>query len=141
MNCFCPQPEDVKVQEVDFNPEFIARIIPKVDWDVLCKTAEEVSFGARLDVGTLYPDTEAHNHETSPRSRSIDNCQAPRLSFQTFCSFAVKISEKYAKQFMANVLLNFHLHLMLLKLIICQDDCGNLSVVSNGMCHGGAFST
>ena len=45
------QQDDIKVQEVDFNPEFIARIIPKVDWDVLCKTAEEVNivycFGTR----------------------------------------------------------------------------------------------
>ncbi|XP_037080278.1 multifunctional methyltransferase subunit TRM112-like protein [Pollicipes pollicipes] len=52
-------PEDVKVQEVDFNPEFIARIIPKVDWDVLCKTAEEVGHKGDLPA-TLDQDYETN---------------------------------------------------------------------------------
>lgn len=32
----------MKVCEVDFNPEFIARMIPKLDWPVLCSAAEKV---------------------------------------------------------------------------------------------------
>lgn len=26
---------DIKIKEVDFNPEFISRVIPKLDWEVL----------------------------------------------------------------------------------------------------------
>ncbi|XP_015430614.1 PREDICTED: multifunctional methyltransferase subunit TRM112-like protein [Dufourea novaeangliae] len=35
--------KDIKVSEVDFNSEFIARIIPKLDWATLWKAAESVS--------------------------------------------------------------------------------------------------
>lgn len=34
------QANDIKVNEVDFNAEFISRIIPKVDWTTLYKAAE-----------------------------------------------------------------------------------------------------
>eukprot|EP00088_Acartia_fossae_P005480 TRINITY_DN12444_c0_g1_i1.p1 TRINITY_DN12444_c0_g1~~TRINITY_DN12444_c0_g1_i1.p1 ORF type:complete len:125 (+),score=21.07 TRINITY_DN12444_c0_g1_i1:41-415(+) len=33
---------DVKVSEVEFNPDFISRIIPKVDWECLCRAAEQL---------------------------------------------------------------------------------------------------
>ncbi|XP_011704892.1 PREDICTED: multifunctional methyltransferase subunit TRM112-like protein, partial [Wasmannia auropunctata] len=33
---------DIRVSEVDFNPEYIAKIIPKLDWAVLWKAAESV---------------------------------------------------------------------------------------------------
>ncbi|XP_077988776.1 multifunctional methyltransferase subunit TRM112-like protein [Glandiceps talaboti] len=33
---------EVRVEEVDFNPEFISRMIPKLDWDVLYKAAESI---------------------------------------------------------------------------------------------------
>ncbi|XP_018335356.1 multifunctional methyltransferase subunit TRM112-like protein [Agrilus planipennis] len=33
---------DVKVSEVDFNPEFVSRIIPKLDWNVLYNAAESI---------------------------------------------------------------------------------------------------
>lgn len=36
------QARDIRVSEVDFNPEYIARIIPKLDWTVLWKAAESV---------------------------------------------------------------------------------------------------
>lgn len=36
------QAKEVKVNEVDFNPEFISRMIQKVDWPALCKAAENV---------------------------------------------------------------------------------------------------
>jgi uncharacterized membrane protein len=38
------QAKDVKVSEVDFNPEFVSRIIPKLDWSVLWGAAESVSY-------------------------------------------------------------------------------------------------
>ncbi|KAB0796918.1 hypothetical protein PPYR_10979 [Photinus pyralis] len=36
------QAVDVKTSEVEFNPEFISRLIPKVDWNVLCGAAESI---------------------------------------------------------------------------------------------------
>eukprot|EP00095_Tigriopus_kingsejongensis_P007973 maker-scaffold135_size322082-snap-gene-2.14 protein:Tk07973 transcript:maker-scaffold135_size322082-snap-gene-2.14-mRNA-1 annotation:"trm112-like protein" len=32
--------KDVKVLEVDFNPDFIARLIPKLDWPQVCRAAQ-----------------------------------------------------------------------------------------------------
>ena len=32
----------VKVSEVEFNQDFIARVIPKIDWDCLCRAAEQL---------------------------------------------------------------------------------------------------
>ena len=40
---FIFQARDVKVTPVDFNAEFIAKIIPKVEWSALFKAAESVS--------------------------------------------------------------------------------------------------
>lgn len=34
---------EVKMNDVEFNPEFVSRIIPKLEWSVLVKAAEEVS--------------------------------------------------------------------------------------------------
>ncbi|XP_044260253.1 multifunctional methyltransferase subunit TRM112-like protein [Tribolium madens] len=33
---------DVRVSEVDFNPDFVAKIIPKVDWGVLYNAAQSI---------------------------------------------------------------------------------------------------
>ncbi|XP_038206373.1 multifunctional methyltransferase subunit TRM112-like protein [Zerene cesonia] len=33
---------NIKITEVDFNPEFIARIIPKLDWEVLWRAADSI---------------------------------------------------------------------------------------------------
>ena len=30
------------MSEVEFNQEFIARVIPKIDWECLCRAAEEL---------------------------------------------------------------------------------------------------
>jgi len=38
----CVQATDVKVHEVDFNPEFIARLIPKLDWSAAVSAAKEL---------------------------------------------------------------------------------------------------
>ncbi|TRY63945.1 hypothetical protein TCAL_03581, partial [Tigriopus californicus] len=37
------QAKDVKVSEVEFNPDFIARIIPKLDWPEVCRAAQELN--------------------------------------------------------------------------------------------------
>ncbi|XP_011055828.1 PREDICTED: multifunctional methyltransferase subunit TRM112-like protein isoform X2 [Acromyrmex echinatior] len=39
---------DIRVSEVDFNPEYIARIIPKLDWTVLWKAAESIGHVGEL---------------------------------------------------------------------------------------------
>ncbi|XP_032520441.1 multifunctional methyltransferase subunit TRM112-like protein [Danaus plexippus] len=39
---------DVKINEVDFNPEFVTRIIPKLDWEVLWKAAQSIGHGDGL---------------------------------------------------------------------------------------------
>ncbi|XP_050481529.1 multifunctional methyltransferase subunit TRM112-like protein isoform X1 [Bombus huntii] len=49
----------IKVSEVDFNPEFIARIIPKLDWATLWKAAESIGH-----VGEL-PQTLIQDFETN----------------------------------------------------------------------------
>ncbi|KAK2143105.1 hypothetical protein LSH36_877g01019 [Paralvinella palmiformis] len=36
------QATDVQVNEVDFNPDFVARIIPKLQWPILCQAAESI---------------------------------------------------------------------------------------------------
>lgn len=37
------QATEVKVNNVDFNPEFVSRMIPKLEWSALVQAAEEVS--------------------------------------------------------------------------------------------------
>lgn len=39
---------DVKVIEVDYNPEFITRLIPKLDWEVLWTAADSIGHGEGL---------------------------------------------------------------------------------------------
>ncbi|XP_071650774.1 multifunctional methyltransferase subunit TRM112-like protein [Temnothorax longispinosus] len=45
---FCQKARDIRVSEVDFNPEYIARIIPKLDWTVLWKAAESIGHVGEL---------------------------------------------------------------------------------------------
>nr|CAG4636705.1 EOG090X0LTV [Eubosmina coregoni]SVE70213.1 EOG090X0LTV [Eubosmina coregoni] len=40
--------KEVKVSEVEFNPDFISRMILKVDWPALCKAAENVGHAEDL---------------------------------------------------------------------------------------------
>lgn len=40
---FFVQATEVKMNEVEFNPQFVSRMIPKLEWSVLVKAAEEVS--------------------------------------------------------------------------------------------------
>lgn len=39
---------NINITEVDFNPEFIARIIPKLDWEVLWRAAESIGHSEGL---------------------------------------------------------------------------------------------
>ena len=48
------QARDVKVMEVDFKPEFVARIIPKIDWDCVCRAAEDL--GHLNDLPKIVPE-------------------------------------------------------------------------------------
>ncbi|XP_054647187.1 multifunctional methyltransferase subunit TRM112-like protein isoform X1 [Dunckerocampus dactyliophorus] len=48
---------EVKVSEVEFNPQFVSRMIPKLEWSALVQAAEEL--GHRQDLpGDLVPDFE-----------------------------------------------------------------------------------
>ncbi|XP_043930381.1 multifunctional methyltransferase subunit TRM112-like protein [Protopterus annectens] len=48
---------ELKVNNIDFNPEFVARMIPKVEWNVLVEAAE--SIGQLNDLPKeLLPDYE-----------------------------------------------------------------------------------
>lgn len=44
---FFVQATEVKVNEVDFNPQFVSRMIPKLEWSALVQAADEVSPTAR----------------------------------------------------------------------------------------------
>ncbi|XP_037559090.1 multifunctional methyltransferase subunit TRM112-like protein [Dermacentor silvarum] len=52
---------ETKVISVDFNPEFVCRMIPKLDWDALYQAAESIGCASELPK-TLVPDYE-HNEE------------------------------------------------------------------------------
>ncbi|KAM7000837.1 multifunctional methyltransferase subunit TRM112-like protein [Tautogolabrus adspersus] len=48
---------EVKTNEVEFNPQFVSRMIPKLEWSALIQAAEEL--GHRQDLpGELVPDYE-----------------------------------------------------------------------------------
>ncbi|XP_020491475.1 multifunctional methyltransferase subunit TRM112-like protein [Labrus bergylta] len=48
---------EVKMNEVEFNPQFVSRMIPKLEWSALIQAAEEL--GHRQDLpGELVPDYE-----------------------------------------------------------------------------------
>lgn len=50
---------DVRVSEVDFNPEFVSKMITKIDWPVLYSAAESIG---QLD-GTGLPKDIIENYE------------------------------------------------------------------------------
>ncbi|XP_049635892.1 multifunctional methyltransferase subunit TRM112-like protein [Suncus etruscus] len=37
--------QEVRVHQVDFNPDFVARMIPKVEWTALLQAAEQLNLG------------------------------------------------------------------------------------------------
>lgn len=52
------QATEVKVNEVDFNAQFISRMIPKMEWSALLQAADEVKTSQKLDTGF---ENNAHN--------------------------------------------------------------------------------
>ena len=63
------QARDVKVMEVDFKPEFVARIIPKIDWDCLCRAAEEL--GHLNDLPKMVPDNYENDEEFLKKAHHV----------------------------------------------------------------------
>ncbi|CAK1556233.1 unnamed protein product [Leptosia nina] len=51
---------NIKVTEVDFNPEFISRIIPKLDWEVLWRAADSIGHSDGLPQ-TIEPKFEENS--------------------------------------------------------------------------------
>lgn len=56
------QAKDIRVSEVDFNPEYIARIIPKIDWTVLWKAAESVNLLSLIFTYSPFANIHMHIH-------------------------------------------------------------------------------
>lgn len=56
-SCICLQATEVKVNDVDFNPEFVAKMIPKLEWSALVQAAEEVT-----SVMTVWLSRSAFNY-------------------------------------------------------------------------------
>lgn len=42
-SCIGLQATEVKVNEVEFNPDFVVKMIPKLEWSALVQAAEEVN--------------------------------------------------------------------------------------------------
>ena len=42
--CNDVQAAEVKLEQVNFNAEFITRMIPRLEWSAVCSAAESVSF-------------------------------------------------------------------------------------------------
>ena len=47
-NIVCLQATEVKLEQVNFNAEFISRMIPRLEWPALCSAAESVSYIYKL---------------------------------------------------------------------------------------------
>ena len=63
------QARDVKVMEVDFKPEFVARVIPKIDWECLCRAAEEL--GHLNDLPKMVPDNYENDEEFLKKAHHV----------------------------------------------------------------------
>ena len=64
----------MEVKEVDYNPEFIARMIPKVDWLALRQATEQVSYRAVLERDKMLSIFFISLHEITPRA-VMSGCQ------------------------------------------------------------------
>ena len=60
---------DVKVLEVDFKQDFVARIIPKVDWECLCRAAEQL--GHLDDLPLSVPENYESNEEFLKKAHHV----------------------------------------------------------------------
>ncbi|KAJ8928108.1 hypothetical protein NQ314_019334 [Rhamnusium bicolor] len=57
---------DVRVSEMDFNPDFVAKMIPKLDWPVLYNAAE--SIGQLENLPKEVTDNFENDHEFFKKS-------------------------------------------------------------------------
>jgi len=48
------QATEVKLEQVNFNAEFISRMIPRLEWPAICQAAESVRCNALYTVYELY---------------------------------------------------------------------------------------
>ena len=63
----------VEVKEVDYNPEFIARMIPKIDWPALRQATQQVSTCTRLACAQTSYTTSKYMYQTGLRSDKLHN--------------------------------------------------------------------
>ena len=63
------QARDVKVMEVEFKQDFVARIIPKVDWECLCRAAEQL--GHLDDLPMTVPENYESNVEFLKKAHHV----------------------------------------------------------------------
>ena len=82
------QARDVKVMEVEFKQDFVARIIPKVDWECLCRAAEQL--GHLDDLPTSVPDNYESNVEFLKKAHHV----LLEVRYPEFSSIARKSSSR-----------------------------------------------
>ena len=63
------QARDVKVMEVDFRAEFISRIIPKIDWECLCRAAQDL--GHLNDLPKEVPDNYENDEDFLKKAHHV----------------------------------------------------------------------
>jgi len=61
--------KDVKVAEIEFNPEFISRMIPKLDWPALFKAAENI--GHSNDLPSALVEDYENNEEFLKKAHHV----------------------------------------------------------------------
>jgi len=61
--------KDVKVSEVDFNPDFIARVIPRLDWEVVVKAAQ--ALGQASDLPTELVENYENDQEFLKKAHHV----------------------------------------------------------------------
>lgn len=44
---------EIKTQETEFNPEFISRFLPRLDWNTLVAVSKEVIFVIEQEIGKM----------------------------------------------------------------------------------------
>ena len=65
----------VEVKEVDYNPEFIARMIPKIDWPALRQATQQVSTCTRLACTQTSDTTSKYMYQTGLLSDKLHTTQ------------------------------------------------------------------
>lgn len=63
------QASDVRIADVDFNPDFISKLIPKIDWPVLYSAAE--SIGHSEDLPKETPEDYETNEDFLKKAHKV----------------------------------------------------------------------